>query len=395
MVNRDVIYSVFRNVAGSSSFFFLSLLVIRFSNISTWGNFIQLYLPGTAMVMLVNAGSKDFLLKKFSQAPQNMARSFWENTWLRLLLSLLLVVLLFCLPLFKPEEKTILAAFCLLRCLLSSADALLVYEKKFRLAAFIEVLSLLLAVAAIYYLHISHRLSPLAVFTVLLAADACKLLLLMKQLPSLRAFAYPIKPLQNELRQWSPYLLTGVISFIVGRADLYLLSSLVHDPTLIGRYHILNTVANLLMAASSSLLQVRSKSLLRVGTDKYKHIQLQYLRYTMPAVTAACLLFYLLSPWCFGFQPSLLQVVLILLYCATFNVYYIFFFLQSRVNQQSEINKVLMLAGLINILGSCLLVPIFATEGALTALVMGQVYIAWKLYISSRNYVNKHHYTHI
>ena len=144
MRNSDYFYSISRSILGPLQIFVLSLLVIHFTSLSNWGAFISIYLVCSVCVLLINSGTKEFLVKSISLNPSSIWHFASNNTSIRFIFSILSTLVVLFIPLGSTPEKVMMISVIVLRVLTSTFEGLIVYQKVFKQSFFAEFISLLL-----------------------------------------------------------------------------------------------------------------------------------------------------------------------------------------------------------------------------------------------------------
>jgi O-antigen/teichoic acid export membrane protein len=391
MIKQNTFYSIARSLLGSFQFFFISVMVIHYTSFTNWGAFISLYLVWSICVLLINSGTKELLVKSVSQSPAYMWPIISHNTSLRLLLSLVSIAIIITLPIGSISEKVAMVVIILSRVLTSTFEGIIVYEKEFRQSFFVELFSFVVITVLIVICSYANALQPIHILLFLIAGDLVKVICYEWVFRLFKHYVVQSFSITQSIKQMLPFSGAGIIGFVMNKADLYLFGLFITNQELIGQYHILNTLSNLLIVVVSSLIVVRNKALFRMPLDKLSGIQRVYFKHSTGLILLGLLSFYLFSPMLFQYKVTLLQLLLIAITAVVFSRYMFYINLQMRLDNMKTVNKVLTLAGLISVVAGIVLIPYFQVEGALfsVALSNGVVLVAMHQ-LSKKQIVYKH-----
>ncbi|TAE83062.1 MAG: hypothetical protein EAY81_08685 [Bacteroidetes bacterium] len=348
----------------------MSVMVIYYTSLANWGAFISIYLVWSICVLLINSGTKEFLVKSVSQSPAHIWPVVSHNTTLRLLLSLVSVAIIVAFPFGSLTEKAAMVVVILFRVLTSTFEGIIVYEKAFKQSFFIELLSFVVIVVLIVTGSYTDALLPDHILAFIIAGDLVKIICYEWLFGLFKHYVVQSFSIAQSIKQMLPFLGVGIIGFVMNKADLYLFGLFITNKELIGQYHILNTLSNLLIVVISSLIVVRNKAVFRVSLDKFKAIQLVYFKYSAGLILLGLSSFYLVSPMLFQYKVTLIQLLFIALTALAFSRYILYIHLQMRLDNMKTVNKILAIAGLVNVVAGVLLIPYLQVEGALISVTI-------------------------
>lgn len=387
MIKGDTFFSIGRSLLGAFQTILISILVIHFSSISNWGDFVSIYLIWSFCVLIINGGSKDFVIKSVSQSPAEYWSIISQNTSLRLIISIMSLLVIFLIPFASIQEKGLVMVIIILRVATSSFETLVVYEKKFKQSLTIELSSfvtlMLLIIAGGYY----NALQPSFIILFMIVADLLKII----SYNTLFSFSTNYQPrsfsIFQNLQSLLPFVGLSIIGLIINKADLYIFGLLVENKAQIGQYHILNSLNNIMLVLASSFLAFRSKALYRAPLRMFKSIQVTYVMHSVFLSALVTLLFYLISPWIFKFSVTPLQLILIVFTTIYFSGTQLYIYLQMRLNKLKNIHFVLSISGAVNILLNIILIPYFKVNGALASVLISNIIAFFILKLMSKKHI--------
>lgn len=390
MIKHNTIYSIARSLLGSFQFFFISVMVIHYTSLANWGAFISIYLVWSICVLLINSGTKEFLVKTVSQSPAYLWPVVSHNTSLRLLLSLVSIAIIIAFPFGSITEKTAMVVVILSRVLTSTFEGIIVYEKAFKQSFFVELLSFAVIAVLIVTGSYANALQPVHILVFIIAGDLVKVICYEWVFGLFKHYVFQSFSIIQSVKQVLPFLGVGIIGFVMNKADLYLFGLFITNKELIGQYHILNTLSNLLIVVVSSLIVVRNKAVFRVSFDKLNKIQMVYFKYSTGFILLGLLSFYVVSPMLFQYKVTLIQLLLIAFTTLTFSRYILYIYLQMRLDNMKLVNKILAVAGLVNVVVGVVLIPWLQVNGALISVAIAHGIVLLAMHrISQKQMVNQ------
>lgn len=388
MINSVVAYSVSRSILSAFQVFLVSIFVIHFSSLSNWGSFVQIYLIAALCVLIINSGSKDYLIKTISHTPALMWEHLSANTYYRLLLNLFIPLIIFGFLPFEPLLGAGIVGMVLMRTLLSSYEAIIIYQKAFKRCFYIDIASLTLLCIVIICGHYYAGLNSSFLIYCFVLADLVKLVFYDYAFGFFRHLTFVRKTVTQQLTATAPFLLSGIIGFLINKADLYLFSALIKDPQLVAKYHILNTLSNMLVIVISALVQVRNKEIFRLPLHKLQTLINTYLKLGFGLCAFILTTFYLVAPVIFGFTPQPLHLLLIASSVMAFTVYMFYIQLQYRMNKVHLVNLIIGISGTIGVIIGLWLIPYYEITGALIATFIANCFVLIGLWRYSSKWLN-------
>jgi O-antigen/teichoic acid export membrane protein len=388
MRNSDYFYSISRSILGPLQLFVLSLLVIHFTSLSNWGAFISIYLVWSVCVLLINSGTKEFLVKSISLNPSSIWLFASNNTSIRFIFSLLSALVVLFIPLGSTPEKVMMMSVIVLRVFTSTFEGLIVYQKVFKQSFFAELISLLLICILTAIGKYYGFLQPVYILAYIVMGDIFKMVIYEHNLKLFKNYSFNSFSVLRSIKELLPFLGAGILGLVMNKADLYIFGLFITDKELIAQYHILNTFSNLLLITVSAALSVRNKVIFRVSLNKLKTIQRVYLKYSLGLILSGGISFYLLSPFLFQYKITHVQLLLIMLTVLLFSSYALYIYVLLRVDKMKQVNSMVLVSGVTNVVLNILLIPYYQIEGALMAVTISNMVMLFLTYRKVRAYIS-------
>lgn len=373
MINKDGIYSMLRSLLGSFQFFVISVFVIQLTSVAVWGNFISMYLVWSMIVLLINSGTKEFLVKSISQHPAQIWTILSQNTSLRFLLSVIACALVYVLYQHTNSVKVIMTVIIILRVFTSSLEGLIVFHKSFKQSFFVELVVFVMICGIIFWGNYVHSLTPIYVLFCIGVGDVLKLILYELIFSFFRKIHLTLAAVKNSFIELAPFIGIGIIGLIMNKADLYLLGMFETNHETIGQYQILNTFCNMLIVLVSAFVLVRNKILYRIRMSTFLSIRKIYFYYVVVFVILATVVFYVVSPFLFHYRLMIYQLCLVMITVIIYSWYSFDIFLLLRFNRAITVNKVLAASAAVCIVFGLFLIPTFHIDGALVAVALANL----------------------
>lgn len=283
----------------------IALLVVRLVAPELWGAFVKVKVWIALGAQVAMWGSKEFLLRKFSQTPSAIARLWPSNLISRipaLLIGALPVLLLVDAPLALPA-----LAWMVVLMILQSFEVLVIYTRKFLPTIIVELVAILATVTVLLLWNTAISLTDL--LYVFLAVHALKLVgygwLFQSTLFGKRTWFFDIKQLLGATFFFG-LTLTGMLQ---SRSDLYIVTLLLPDDTT-AFYHVWISLMFYIQGVAYYILLPYVKNIYRVPLATLKKIRWNVAKLGLLLVPAGLLVAGLIATFGFGFQlsPGLMAV---------------------------------------------------------------------------------------
>lgn len=352
----------------------VSLLVIRFASSSLWGEFVFVLILVNFAAHILRWGNRDYLLREFSLKPAAMT-TLWQTSLLSRLPVWILFIPIAVLLNLSPDVKIVLMLWVLLALVYQSFDVVVIFKQKFKLALFLEFVSLLLLIAAIIIFR--HTLS----LNLLVFLFATQVLLKMLVL----AYCFR-KDLLREMRgrfeiaffrEALPFFMLGFSGMLISRIDLYSVAYFLSDDQ-VGQYQVLINLLLYLQSIASFIIAPFIKYLYRLPTAAIKKATLLLAATGIVLNVPATAALYFILSYYYHFIFSADIFVLSYFFVAAGYFYVIKVQELFRNYKQNVVVYLCFFYTIINLLLNIFLIPLWEIKGALVATTAVQ----WMLTLS-------------
>jgi O-antigen/teichoic acid export membrane protein len=246
---RQVLVSAF-NMA-------IPFMVISNSPKETWGSFVPMLLFTLLALQVINWGNKEYQIRQFSQSPGKMRENYSQIFATRFPLVVVFAVIGFFY--FPNSYGLFILLWIIGRFLVHSAEALVIYEKKFFAAMTIELGSFALFCIAFWFLK-----TNLDLFSLLILYSFYQLI---KGIAYLAFFArfLSVKSLKIESRYYKvafPFFLLSVLGFLASKADVYVIANF-GNKIMTADYQVINSLLVFIMSLSAFIYAPFTKNIYR------------------------------------------------------------------------------------------------------------------------------------
>lgn len=248
----------------------LSWMVIHRFSPGIWGSIVSHTLWVYVLSAIANWGSRDFLLRSFSETPANISPLFTSSILIRLLLFPLWLLILLWHSGDNGQIFLICALWLLARYWLLGFDGLLTYFKKFRTALLIEAGGSMLVLTLV--LVFPGEPNTADILWMMLAADLLRgffMAWVFRKYLTLRF--RPGSGWFHLSRAWS-FVLIGALGILASRSDQFLVFHYLSDDDK-ALYQVLMNMLLLLMVLPGALLMPLLKNLYRSGDAVFVKVQ--------------------------------------------------------------------------------------------------------------------------
>jgi O-antigen/teichoic acid export membrane protein len=235
----------------------IPLLVIHFTSKKTWGAFVPVLLYVLIVIPVINWGNKEFLLRKFSMEPAGIKSYYSQILFTRLpLLILMSCVGFFCFPL---SFGCFILLWILGRYFTHSAEALVIYEKKFNESVWIEVWCFILFCLLFYWIRDNADLYLLLiVYSLYQFIRGCSFFILFRRFFNAGALKIDWRYYQNSL----PFFLLSLLGFLSSKADVYIINHYA-DREIVANYQVINGLFVFIMSMAGFIYAPFTKNIYR------------------------------------------------------------------------------------------------------------------------------------
>lgn len=261
--------NVLRQVLVSLFGMLVPFIAIHFYSKEIWVGFVPMLTYILFVMVLINWGNKEYLLRYFSTHPGKIEKSFSSSLATRFPS----VLLFSCLALFvfQIDYGFYIFLWLLGRYFTHSVEPLLFFEKKFKSFLQIEIISFLLFYAAVVLdRHQSYHWNFLAIYSLYQSGKGAVSLYIFRHFINIRHFRFDFSLYK---KSFTLFALTA-FGFLISKADIYLVQFFC-NPVDTADYQILNGLLLFIASFSVFIYTPFTKNIYRnneVTLDKYQHI---------------------------------------------------------------------------------------------------------------------------
>lgn len=345
----------------------LSLTVVRLYSREFWGDYVQHLLMVSLLLAVINMGSRDFLLRQYSRAPQRIGQQLADSVMGKLTVMAGALFLLVWLPL-GPLYKTVVLLWIPAQLSWQVFESLVQYRRLFRQAAIIELgITTSLVAALLIWEPGLYAFLLLAVGSQFM--KGLSYLLLNRKYVSVqllirakgRAFLYATLPFL-----W--LTLAGAAS---SRGELYVMGLLGNKASL-GQYQVLSNFINSSHLVASALLLPFVKNLYRLRADSLQRLERRFLLAGLGLTPLLTVFLFFILRYGYGFEFTLFDYLFSAGIILAFFAYVVRIQICFRHNKVSYVAGMVVLMGVVNVGLSIWLIPEYGISGALAGALVGQ-----------------------
>ncbi len=252
----------------------ISLVVVRTYGPLLWGDFVQILLWLNVGAHLASFGSKEFLLRKFSNEPSQTSELFRSSIKARFPLVIAIALGFVALPYFGLDRSLWMFLWLFFRFIYQSYDVIIIWRKKFEFSILVEAsIGLILLLILKYWQGNISSLNLIQCFAIAEIAKALFMITLNYQeyLPS-----FKIVLDITQLKESSLFFFIGFAGLLHSRVD-QLLATHYLSSTNLAFYQILMSMLLLCQSIAHFILQPFVKNLYRLSEESINKIALQLL----------------------------------------------------------------------------------------------------------------------
>ena len=353
--------SILANFATPAISVALSVVVVRVQSDVYWGAYVRQLILVTLMLTIVNWGSKEFLLRKYSDSPGAISSWLWASVYGRFFLAGLLLLPL--VPLAAGLEfGWQLLLWIPVRMSWQCFESLNIYRRLFVPVALLEILlSGSLIVLTLYFLPGLDVFLRLVILADLIKAFSYALLnraYLMKKPKTI--------PFRSFLKESAPFLALALAGLLASRAELYLLSFL-QDSAILARYQVLSNFIQYAHLFAAAVMLPFLKNLYRVDPAVFDRLERRVIRAGLPVSAVLTGVIFAISTFLYQFHFT--YPAFILVYLNIWGFYWYFMRIQANFRDRKLPQTILIvsLMGLANAICGWILIPDAGLLGALAA----------------------------
>lgn len=346
----------------------LNFLIITFGiskfGKENWGTLISVFLWIFFILMIINWGNKEYLIRKFSKNPSKILDYFYTNFLSRSLLLFITIILFFYFPL----AIAILAfGYVLVAHFYSSLDSLIIYHQKFKTQLIAEISGFFFVLTAIYF-NSNFSLSSFLLLYIL-----ATLLKIVIMLSSINLFEKKVNfAVSIEEFKWSFLLfLFGFSGWLFSKIDIYLVSLYLNKKEL-SEYQILITAFIMLQSLSAYFLLPFTKHIYRLPEKVIQKINRKLFLISIPILLFGTIFIWVFLEKIVKINLSYYCYITAGIMCFPCFIYTLKISLLIKNHQENIIIIVNCFALLLTLVLSIFLIPKFNILGALISICITQ-----------------------
>lgn len=337
----------------------VSVLVVRWFSKGLWGEYVEHLLIVSLVLTIVNWGSKDFLLKRYSKRPKTIAQDLQASVWAKLLLLVLTSLILMAFP-FQQLELGFLILWIWARASWQFFESLNTYRRLFLPIAILEILLVIGMIIGLYSLPVD--ITSLLLFFII--ADVLKLLYyswLNRSYLSGLSVRFSLMPFFKES---FPFFLLTLFSLAASRADVYLLSVWEEAATL-AQYQILVNFIQYAHLLATGIMIPFLKNIFRLQFDSIQQLERQFIRLGWVLGLFLTGGIYFIAHFLYQFEMSYTVITLIYFNIVVFYFYFLRIPAGFSFNKMWSVILVMACMGGTNLLLGILIIPTLGMIGGL------------------------------
>jgi len=344
------------------------LIVVRFASKAVWGSLVPMLLFSLLALQAINWGNKEFMLRRFSNAPNRVSEDFSRNLATRFPL-----VVLACIAgvfWFGPAMGICLAGWIFGRFLFHAAEPLVIYEKAFNAATAIETASFLAFAAGLFLLGRNIGAWQLAVlYSGYQLLKGLAFAVIFRRCIAIKNLAFE----WDYFRRAWPFFLLSVLGFLASKIDVYLFTRY-SDAATLADYQIINSLLVFEMTLSSFLYAPFTRNVYRSNEAFISKTRKLLLLFGVLVVPPALFIFHLVLVYYLHISMPMVFYVAAFAYVFPSFAYGIEVINLFRLHREKTVVYILFAGALSNaLLSGLLLHEGFGIVGALTGSALAQL----------------------
>ncbi len=369
-----IIIAVSRSFSVPLFGFLISLLGIKFYGKEYWGDFIYTFTWILLFAFLANFGNKDYLLRKYSNNPSEIAVFFTNNFLSRMLILLVSFVLFIIFPTKIAIASTILIFLIFIY---QSLDSLVIYHQLFLRQLIAEVIGFALIITFFLSKKPYHLETIIYVYCI---SYGLKISIFLGNLKTYFSFKKGMISIQ-ELKKSFAFFLIVFSGFIASKIDLYVVN-LTMSKEHISEYQIGITAFLLLQSLAYLIILPFNKHLYRLNKDVIQKIKKQLAYISVPVVVTGTI-----SIWFILEKIAKLDLSLVFYMFGALSSLPTYFYIMNvmlfyKQKKERIIIKISFIAAICNLILSFILIHNYGIIGGVISVFVTQlvVLVFYKLY---------------
>jgi len=364
-----ILYNSLYSVANLFWTVIISYLVIKWSSVNMWGEFMTLAAIITLGTHFVKWGNKTYLLKEFSANPSGI-----KETWNAVFMARVPIffIIFFSTILYFFNDTLFIIIICLWILsdyIFTSFEAHLIYFKKFKLFFLIEII---IIITLIIVLYLYRDIITLQLLIILYTTR-----LLIKAFIALGIFtkSYTLKfkkPSLSLLKKVSPFFFIGLLGLLSSKIEFYSILFFLNDDD-IGKYHILSNFVLFGITIGSFIIIPFEKNIYRLTSKKISKIALNLFTLGIFISCTWMLISKLIISKIYKIELPIIIYLIGVLYILPIYYYWPILYKLYAKDKTISTLKIGLISVLVNLIFNIILIPVYGILGALISATIGQI----------------------
>ncbi len=219
----------------------IPLLVIHLSSKIIWGQFVSFLLYILFSQQLINWGNKEYLIRRYSENPSKIKELSASTLITRIPILIIFIIVDF--TYFKPIEGVFLFFWHLGLFFSNATESLVIYNKKFLSALFIETFCFLFFFISIFFTNNAEVTQIIKLYSFYQFIKGIFYFLLCNNEFSKKGLKFNLTYFQETV--WFFFL--SILGFLCSRIDVYIIERF-NNKTATSNYQIMNTLLVFIMS---------------------------------------------------------------------------------------------------------------------------------------------------
>lgn len=316
----NIFFNASRSLIGPVFLFIVSFIVVRTESKELWGEFVLHLFIINFTAHVLNWGSTNFLIRRFSKTPAALSENFYSLFFTRTLF--LIPVAIFYSFLFSAQEAILCVLWLIGSHIIKSIDPIITYSKKYTGQLVLETITV---VTAGLFLIRSEGITLLYLlqfitFITVLKAIAYAII----YLPKRSKFKLDFSLIQKS----TPFFIIGFSGLIQSKIDSYIIAGF-SEKEIVGSYQLFFSFFMLIQVLSGAMILAFNKTLYRAPLKAInKTIRLSFVIGILASTFGSLVIYFILNNLyqldipnyyyliggLFSFPPFIYSFIILLIY---------------------------------------------------------------------------------
>jgi O-antigen/teichoic acid export membrane protein len=363
----------------------VSIFIINTQSASLWGQIVSYILFVDMGFTVINWGSSIYLIREFSNKPDQLKSTFFHAVAGRaLFLGIFIIALLFSFK--EPRISIVLIIWSFARFCYQSLDPIIQFDRDFTFSTVLEAVGIASIIIPLHvgWLPITVE-STITLFTLSFVIRALCLFFYKRKFLFRESITLSFTGIKRFFLLAFPFFLITLSALFQQRADLYCVA-LFLDPTSTAHYQVFLNLLILNQIGASLLLNPFVKNIFRLSNSSVRKLERKFILAGYLLTLAFIPVMYLVVRFIYHFDLSWEMYLMGYIYNISFYFYLIRYYELSKTKLKL-VYLYSFLGCIINIAFSLLLTPYFGIKGALLAGLITQLFMVFMYY--KNQFINK------